>query len=76
MFPDLANQLPYLDGIKLLIMPDAAARVAALRTGRSAFAPGLSLEQVDALAKSNPELVKLLLGHNESTSPRDAVLER
>ena len=69
IFPDLANQLPYLDGVKLFIMPDAAARVAALRTGRSAFAPGLSLDQVDALAKSNPELVKLLLGHNEDTSP-------
>ena len=69
IFPDLANQLPYLDGIKLFIMPDATARVAALRTGRSAFAPGLSLDQVDALANSNPELVKLLLGHNEDTSP-------
>ena len=43
--------------------------MAALRTGRSAFAPGLSLDQVDALAKSNPELVKLLLGHDENTSP-------
>ena len=26
VFPDLANQLPYLDGIKLFIMPDAAAQ--------------------------------------------------
>jgi len=32
--PGKGNQLPYLDGIKFLIIPDASTKLAALRTGR------------------------------------------
>ena len=58
VFPDLDNQLPYADEIKIHVIPDAAARVAALRTGKTVMQGGqhLTLDQVESLRKTNPEL--------------------
>ena len=56
------NRLPYADQIKILIMPDPAARLAALRSGRIDMLGNAgdtqlrSLDQIENLRKSNPEI--------------------
>jgi len=74
-YPDLDLRLPYADEIKLLVIPDLAPRVAALRTGKSAMAGGnyLTLDQINSLQKTNPELVTVPLEGTSMTSPRLAV---
>src|SRR5262249_12144428 len=47
---------PYVDGFKYTIIPDASARVAAIRTGQLTLL-GLQPEDRDSLKKSNPELL-------------------
>ncbi len=52
------NRLPYVDGVKRLIMPDEATRVAALRSGKIDFWGWFySLDQVESLKQTNPEIV-------------------
>jgi peptide/nickel transport system substrate-binding protein len=60
------NQLPYVDKLKILIIPDAATTLAALRTGKldilggtATAADNLSWEQAKSLAKTNPELQQI-----------------
>ena len=59
-FPD--NRLPYVDEIVTLIMPDPAARIAALRSGQidmlgtSGDAQLRSLDQVESLRKTDPHI--------------------
>ena len=57
------NRLPYIDRLRALIMPEAATRLAALRTGSVDYM-GLmggtqmtSLDQIRSLQRTNPELV-------------------
>ena len=58
------NRLPYVDGLEMLVMPELATRMAALRSGKidglAAFlgwSQIKSMDQVDSLKKTNPELV-------------------
>jgi len=56
-FPE--NRLPYLDGVKTFIIPDASTRMAAMRTGKVDYlgrgtAP--SREDAESLLKTNPEM--------------------
>ena len=54
-FPE--NQLPYVDVLKLLIVPDLSTRLAALRTGKvDIIIPVLEAEEAESLLKTNPEL--------------------
>ena len=71
VFPDLDNQLPYADEIKIHVMPDAAARVAALRTGKTVMQGGqhLNLDQVNSLRKTNPELVVVKITGTSKSDP-------
>ncbi len=57
LFPE--NQLPYLDVLKQLIIPDASTRLAALRTAKVDTLGMMRLEWEDAelLQKSHPDLV-------------------
>jgi len=54
------NRLPYLDGVKYLIIPDVSTRMAALRTGKLDHIGGLTApvgwEDAAGLMKTNPEL--------------------
>ena len=58
-YPDLDLRLPYADKLELLIMPELSTRVAAIRTGKSAWLStiGLPLDQALSVLKTNPELV-------------------
>ena len=59
-FPD--NRLPYADEIVTLIMPDAAARIAALRSGQVDMLCNCgdsqlrSIDQVESLQKTDPQI--------------------
>ncbi len=53
------NKLPYADTVKILIIPDTATALAALRTGKIDFMGGLTLEQAKSLGKTNPELLQI-----------------
>jgi peptide/nickel transport system substrate-binding protein len=48
-------KLPFLDGVRMLIISDASTQVAALRTGKLDIL-NVGWEQIDSLAKTNPEL--------------------
>lgn len=55
------NKLPYIDTLKVLIIPDLATALAALRTGKvasvgSGEAGEISWEKTASLEKTNPEL--------------------
>jgi peptide/nickel transport system substrate-binding protein len=54
-----SNRLPYADQVKIHIIPDLAAKTAALRTGKITLfgGRGLPLDQILSLQKTNPELV-------------------
>ena len=57
------NRLPYLDKIRALIMPEVATSLAALRSGKADHIGAIgqtmlgSLDQVESLQRTNPELV-------------------
>ena len=55
------NRLPYIDEMRALYMPELATRMAALRTGKVDFvgimARIVSIDQVESLARTNPEIV-------------------
>ncbi|MBI2848001.1 MAG: hypothetical protein HYX83_02395, partial [Chloroflexi bacterium] len=53
-FPE--NQLPYVDGVKSLIIADISTREAAVRTGKADYGGTLPKEQAENLIKTNPEL--------------------
>ena len=67
--PDRELQLPYVDELRWLLMPDKAARDAALRTGKSDITRGLTGEDMLSLTKTNPELVVVPVGGSGWMSP-------
>ncbi len=52
-----ANQLPYLDGVKFLVIPDASTRQAALRTGKIDRLSGQTWEDWKSLLQYSPDLL-------------------
>ncbi|MBI4283208.1 MAG: ABC transporter substrate-binding protein [Chloroflexi bacterium] len=50
------NQLPYIDELRIFIMPDWASRMAAIRTGKIDQIVDVRGEDSESLRKSNPEL--------------------
>ena len=55
LFPDY--KLPYLDTLKAQIIPEAATRLAALRTAKLDWERRIGPEQADALLDTHPQLV-------------------
>jgi len=54
-FPE--NELPYIDGVKILIIADKSTRLAAFRTGKIDQMTDLLLEDKEQFEKTNPELI-------------------
>jgi peptide/nickel transport system substrate-binding protein len=50
------NTLPYLDGVKMLIIPDSSTTQAAFRTGKISDLPGLVADDYKSFVKAMPEL--------------------
>jgi len=54
--PGKGNQLPYADGVKMLILPDLSARLAAVRTGKADFISAITADDAKSLKQTNPQL--------------------
>ena len=69
------NQIPYVDTLKFLIIPDLATAMAAVRTGKIDAVDGLTLQQVQGIQKSNPEILQATepLGNAITVDPRNDV---
>lgn len=52
------NKLPYADSCRLLIIPDEATAIAALRTGKIDEMENLGPDKAKGLASTNPELLQ------------------
>jgi peptide/nickel transport system substrate-binding protein len=67
------NKLPYADGIKILIMPDNATAMAAMRTGKVDIMSQVSLANANSMKKTNPEIVQLSIpiGQANTVDPRN-----
>ena len=55
--PGKGNQLPYIDGVTYLQIPDKATQIAGLRTSKIDWLNNVSLNDATNLKKSNPEIV-------------------
>ncbi|MBI2850068.1 MAG: ABC transporter substrate-binding protein [Chloroflexi bacterium] len=56
--PGKGNQLPYIDTFRMLVIPDASTRLAALRTGKIDHMTGLTSEDAIQLRKQVPSLLE------------------
>ena len=54
------NQLPYVDQLRILIIPDEAAAVEAMRAGKIDALDQISLEQAQSIKKTNPEILQIM----------------
>jgi len=54
--PGKGNQLPYIDTVRILIVPDLSTQLAAMRTGRADWLTGVIWEQANDLRKTAPNL--------------------
>ena len=54
--PGKGNQLPYIDGLKYLIIPDASTRLSAMRTGKIDVLQNLAYEDADTIRKSDSRI--------------------
>ena len=52
------NQLPYIDSLKALIIPDAATTLAALRSGKIDVLDSCTMQQAQSIQKTNPEILQ------------------
>jgi peptide/nickel transport system substrate-binding protein len=52
------NKLPYIDTLKVLIIPNTATTMAAMRTGKIDVMDGIALQPAQDMAKTNPEIVQ------------------
>jgi len=53
------NKLPYIDTLKILVIPDAATALSAMRTGKIDGMEGVSIIDANSMAKSNPSIVQI-----------------
>ncbi len=58
--PGKGDQLPYADGVKILVIPDISTQLSALRTGKAdVYVPSfgaVALEDWNSLKKTNPQM--------------------
>ena len=55
------NQLPYVDSAKILVIPDIATGLAAVRTGKIDVMENIGLQNAQAMQKSNPGIIQLTM---------------
>ncbi|MEK7352983.1 MAG: ABC transporter substrate-binding protein, partial [Chloroflexota bacterium] len=54
--PGKGNQLPYIDTVRILIVPDLSTQMAAIRTARADWVSGVIWEEANNLRKTAPNL--------------------
>ena len=62
------NQLPYADTVKILIIPDPATALAGLRTGKIDAIDAMTIQQSQAVQKTNPEIIQIPIPNAQSLS--------
>jgi len=69
------NQLPYVDSLKILIIPDDATALSALRTGKIDFLDSVPFSQAQSMQKSNPKILQIAVPNAYGTTidPRNDV---
>ena len=68
------NQLPYINQLNILIIPDQATQLAGLRTGKLDVLDNLSLSQAQATKKTNPEIMQITYpGNTPTIDPKNDV---
>ncbi len=58
--PGKGNQLPYLDSVRFIILPDASTRQAAIRTGKIDMMSSVSKDDAATLKKTAPQLKEFM----------------
>ena len=53
------NKLPYVDKVKMLIIPDYSTALAAMRTGKIDLCPSGTIANALAMTKTNPEILQI-----------------
>jgi peptide/nickel transport system substrate-binding protein len=71
----LQNQLPYIDTLRVLIIPDTATALSAMRTGKIDIIDQMSLSVAQNMKNSNPEILQLSapFRSNWSITPKNSV---
>ncbi|MDA1302378.1 MAG: ABC transporter substrate-binding protein [Proteobacteria bacterium] len=54
-FPGM--ELPFIDELRVVVIPDRASQIAALRSGKIDVLTGLTIEEARAIKRSNPEIL-------------------
>ena len=54
------NRLPYVDKFKVMIIPDETAAIEAMRQGKIDALDQVSIEQAQAMQKTNPEILQIM----------------
>ena len=69
------NQLPYVDSVKYLIIPDDATAISAMRTGKIDVIDNLAYQAAQDVNKTNPSIVQLTIPFSAGLSidPRNDV---
>ncbi|OGO39077.1 MAG: hypothetical protein A2147_06075 [Chloroflexi bacterium RBG_16_57_8] len=82
--PGKGQQLPYVDGVKWLVIPDLSTRLAAFRTGKVDVMLSVVAEDAEQINKSNPKIeqkqtygiVYLPAGREDKNLPFDDIRVR
>ena len=69
------NKLPYLDKVNVLIMPDNATALAALRTGKIDVMSQMSFSDAQSIKKTNPQILQIPVpkGQSPTVDPKNDV---
>lgn len=57
------NKLPYMDGYRIIVLPDVSTQMAAIRTGKQSFF-GTTIDNAQNLIKTSPQLKYVLRPSN------------
>jgi peptide/nickel transport system substrate-binding protein len=55
------NRLPYVSSVKILVIPDTATGLAAVRTGKIDVMENIGLQNAQAMQKTNPSVIQLTM---------------
>lgn len=62
------NKLPYVDSLKILVIPDNATALSALRTGKIDAIGNIVVSDAQSLDKTSPQLTKIAIPQSYSNS--------
>jgi len=67
------NKIPYIDGVKILIIPSFSTALAAVRTGKIDICPSGTVQNAQAMAQTNPEIKQIPIPGTAAVTidPRD-----